>query len=59
MVPPLARGEAPMTTTRYYVAMMTAQEAERYTRRIYNIPPEHGIGWTPYRFYILTDAKGE
>lgn len=41
---------------RLRVTIQTRKGAEAFTRRAYNIPKDHGIGWTPYR-YLVTRAS--
>lgn len=35
-----------------HVYMMSKREAERYTRHVYNVPKDVGLGWTPYTILI-------
>jgi len=35
-----------------HVYLFSKQEAERYTRNCYNVPPHVGLGWTPYTVIV-------
>ena len=38
------------------VYFLTPRYAEEHTRRVYNIPPHVGMGWTPYTILVLSNG---
>lgn len=39
-----------------HVTIMGDRYADAWTRRVYNVPPESGLGWKPYRVLIMSHA---
>lgn len=35
-----------------HVILFNRDQAERWTRHVYRVPAEHGLGWRPYRVLI-------
>lgn len=48
-----------MERNQWQLTELTADEAERFTRRAYNVPAGVGLGWVPYRFYLTRGAVAQ
>jgi hypothetical protein len=45
-----------MRVPQYHVTMLTRRGAETWTRTVYRIPADVGLGWRPYRYLVLRDG---
>jgi hypothetical protein len=43
-------------SARYHVTILTVRGAEKYTRLVHKVADGVGLGWRPYRYYVLRDG---